>query len=693
MNFGVSWAVLPDWLGPWLLLVFLSLYVAAVVVHGLRSKYRRIYGRLALLHSAKIALLSIPAWVFQLAVLTLVLLPWWWLAGLVAIGIDRLGVGGSPGQTLVFLCGLLALHLVYWPWVFFGPGPNSRFDDRSAAVPTDGRRVAVIGAGMAGLVAAKELQEEGHQVVVYERTEDWGGVWASSKQRGGRAWATTMTSTGSLNTTLSDCPFLVHHPENGQTPLHFSREQFAAMLTAYERRYRVFEGTLETKTEVQTMRRSGSKWILGVGHAGQPTSELRDEQFDAVTVCTGLNHEPWIPDLPGRGTFAGPELHVDRFDFAHPEAYAGRRVLVVGVGESASDLAQDLVDAGVGELLVAPRGSTVTLSRNFGSVPPDYNENRLVYSGPMFYRWGLLLSGLPIMVTNLIKPTRQRSGSFLNWLRLFRPHRTSSAFPSIMGTVNATKSDNLWRVLDAGKATLTKQVEAITPTGVRLRGGTELSVDAIVYCTGYRTLNNFLPTVEGSAGAAPALSARGLYNLTVHPDLPGVAVIGYARGMIGAITLSTELQSRWWALLLSGRRTLPDAKTMRREARKLEHRSRRFSQATRTTLTLAASLARNDIGCEADLASLFRTDRALWWRVLNGPICGAQFRLHGTGAKPELAREQLTLPGAFHADRWVDAVDVGYNILPLVAFSQPIWPVVRRVLPIPSTKGALDCYI
>lgn len=693
MKFGVSWAALPGWLGSWLLIALLSLYVMAALFHGLRSKYRRIYGPLALLYSARIALLSVPAWLYQLAIITVVLVPWWWLAGLVAVGLDRLRSGRSPGQTLVFLGGLLALHLAYWTWALVGPGPNDRFEGLAATDPPTARRVAVIGAGMAGLIAAKELQEEGHQVVVYERTEDWGGVWASSKQRGGRAWATTMTSTGSLNTALSDSPFLIHHPENGQTPLHFSREQFAAMLSAYERHYRVFDGSLKTKTEVKTMRRAGTEWILGVGHPDQPTTELREEKFDAVTICTGLNHEPWIPDLPGRGSFAGPELHVDRFDFDHPEAYAGQRVLLVGVGETAADLAQDLTAAGVGELLVAPRGSTVTLARNFGSVPPDYNENRLVYSGPMFYRWGLLLAGLPIMVTNLVKPSRVRSGSFLNWLRLFRPHRTSSAFPSIMGTVNATKSDNLWRILDAGKATLTKQVEAITPTGVRLRGGTEVSVDAIVYCTGYRTDNNFLPQMETSDDTAPPLSARGLYKLTVHPELPGVAVIGYARGMIGAITLSSELQARWWALVLSGRRTLPDTETMRREARMLDHRSRRFSQATRTTLTLAASLARNDIGCEADLAKLFRTDRALWWRTLNGPICGAQFRLHGIGAKPELAREQLTLPGAFHTDRWVDAIDVGYNILPLVAFSRPLWPVVRKVLPTPSTEGALDCYI
>ena len=246
------------------------------------------------------------------------------------------------------------------------------------------------------------------------------------------------------------------------TPLHFTRQQFLDMLIDYEARYQVFADVLRPETEVVSMVDEGGRWRLG--HRRADGVEGQDV-FDAVTICTGLNHDPWTPDLPGRGTFDGPEMHVDRFDASAPERFAGQRVLIVGLGETAADLAADLSDAGVEHLFVAPRGSTVTLARNFGSVPPDYNENRVVYYGPMFNRWGILLTGLPIMVTNLISPTRVRQPSFINWLRMFRPHRTAGAFPSIMASANATKSDHLWRLLDQGRATMVRSVP-VGPNGV-----------------------------------------------------------------------------------------------------------------------------------------------------------------------------------------------------------------------------------
>ncbi len=688
----------PSWLLPACQYVIIGLFVTATLGHASRPKYREIYGFRALPNAIRNTTLSIPIWAFQLANLALLILPLWWAATALAALIGRVA-GASVSADALFGSGLALIYGGFLAHGFLGPGANQRFShlaESDQQPPTTPKRVAVIGAGMAGLVTAKELQEEGHEVVVFERSDDWGGVWGRAKERGGRAWSATLTSTGSLNTTLSDLPYPVYFPENQDSPMHFTRQQFYEMLVEYERKNDVFSGCLRLHTEVTGMRRVGQHWEIESQSPQGATAA--GELFDAVTVCTGLNHEPRTPAFEGLGTFRGLETHVNYLDLDNLEDFADQRVLVVGAGETASDIVHDLEGVGAHEIFISPRGSTVVLARNFGSVAPDYNENRVAYSGPMYRRWGLLMAGVAISWTNIIRPSRSRSPRFRHWFMLMKPDKSAKDFPSIMGSINATKSDYILLALNRGSAKLVSTVERIEAEGARLQNGKMLQVDAIIYCTGYGTKNTFLPdgaeleSPSDDTGSTP-VRATDLYKLTVHPDLPNVAVIGFARGMVGAITLSSEMQARWWSLVVSGKRELPTPQQMRRHIQQLQRQGRRFSQATRTTMTFAHSLARNDIGCEPDMFKLFGEDKRLWWQVWNGAICGAHFRLHGVQAKPDAARRQLSMPGTLHAPNYVDAVDVGYNILPLAALAIPLSAVLRRVLPIPSTRSALESYI
>lgn len=687
----------PPWLGKILLLSVSAHLSAVVLLQAFRPKFIRLHGWKSIFR----ALAALPAALLQigyvwlaLVVLTLV---WWTISVLLAGLVDRLG-WSSVTPTTVFLIGVISLYSTFLLRGFLGGGVNAKFRHvrlSDEELPDRRKRVAIIGAGMAGLVATKELKEEGHDVVVFERTEGWGGVWAGSKKRGGRAWSTTSTSTGSLNSTFSDCPMPIYNEENGVTPLHFSRQQFLDMLVSYNDRYSVFDDCLRTETEVTSIRQlDGGRWEVMSESDG--TSSV--ESFDALTICTGLNHEPWTPDLPGRGSFRGRELHVDDYDPTQPDAYAGKRVLIVGIGETAADLARELADNGAGHIYAAPRNPTLTLDRNFGSLPPDYVESRLVYSGPMFNRWALLLSSLPAMLTNRWGPSRTPTRRARDWFRLLRPQDTIKAFPSVIASANTTKSDNLWHVLDQGRGTLTKPIAAVSPSGVMLSDGSDLAVDAIVYCTGYRTKNSFLPPIADDPGQGEIvrkepLSARQLYKLTIHPDYENVAVIGFARGLVGAITVSSEMQARWWALLVSGKRTLPSVTDMRADIDYLGRKGGRFGQPARATMTFANSLARNEIGCEPDMFALFRTDLRLWWQTWSGVICNSHYRIHGVHAKPDLARQQLLMPYSLHDPRYRDSVDMFYNIVPLSLLLIPAWSLLDKVLPGFATRSALNSYI
>lgn len=692
----MSWIfALPSWLGPLVLASAATLFVVVVVGNAVRPKYRRLYGRTAPLYALWNALLP-SVWVQAYLWLALVVLwlPAWWAATALS---HSVGVG-TP--TTWFVAAVVGFYGTWLVRGFLGLGVNRAFVARAAlddAPAPVRRRVAVIGAGMAGLVAAKELREEGHDVVVYERAARPGGVWAASKARGGNAWGSTMTSTGALNTMLSDAVTEVFHPEHQRFPHHLDRAQFLGLLERYERRHRVFDGVLRCGVDVEELRAlPGDRWELQVRDTRTGTRSL--EAFDAVAICTGLNDVPSTPTIEGQDRFVGAQLHAQDLRPDDPVRHAGRRVLVVGMGETASDVVKDLVDAGAAHVHVSQRGPTWVIPRDVANVPADHVESRLVHDGPMVHRWAMLLTGVaPFALWPLLRHRRVRTHRFGHVFRILVRNHPRKWELWRLGSINWTKSDNLYDALESGRATVHRDVARLEERAVVFADGSRHAVDTVVYCTGYRPGPSLLPPVPSSDREAvlPAVprSSRDLYKLTIPPDHPNVAILGYARGQIGSITLSTELQARWWALVVSGKRSLPSRDEMRRHAVALRHHGRRFHQPTRTTPCFAYSIARAEIGCEPDLFELFRTDRRLWFAVLMGPICAAHFRLRGPHARPDVARAQLTMPQAVQSDDYVDSVDLLTSTLPLAALVVPLYGAWSRLLPGFLARNATRSYI
>ncbi len=693
----------PNWFLPVVGWSAALLFVAVVVGHGFRPKYRRLFGRRALGHSLWNALLpSVGVQIYLWLALIALLTPLWWLARVAA---DLSGFGSPTfwfvGALLVFYGGWLLRGLA-------GRSVNQAFAHRAAddaILPAHPKRVAVIGAGMAGLVAAKELRDEGHDVVVYERTDGPGGVWATSKSRGGMAWGSTMTSTGALNTTLSDSPTQVFHRRHERFPHHLNRQQFYDLLTAYESRHGVFTDSLRCNVEVEAMTRlPDDRWRLRIRDTIDGLSD--DEEFDAVTICTGLNKEAFTPDIDGQDRFEGPQLHAEEYLPELAGRFSGRRILVVGAGETASDVVKDLVDHGAEHVYVSQRGPTWVIPRDVGNLPPDHCETRLVHDGPMFHRWAMLVAGAgPIAFFPLLRPSRVRPPKLAHVLRILVLNHPRKRSLWRIGSLNWTKSDSIYDAMAAGRATALGRVERLEAQSAAFADGSEHPVDAVIYCTGYRPGPSLLPPVAadrptGADAWAPTVgswpapqSARDLYKLTIPPDHPNVAFIGFARGQIGAITLSAELQARWWALLVSGKRRLPEPAWMRAHARALRHNGRRFHQPTRTTPCFAYSIARQEIGCEPDLFRLFLTDRRLWFAVLLGPVCAAHFRLRGPHATPDTARAQLTMDQAVQSREYVDSVDLYLNTLPLALLLIPLYGAYSRLLPGFNIQNATRSYI
>ena len=186
--------------------------------------------------------------------------------------------------------------------------------------------IAIVGAGVAGLATAKVLKQSGHEVTVFDRTADVGGVWSASRRYPGLS-----TQSTKAQYELSDFPMPKSFPE---WP---SGEQVQQYLQSYAEHNGLLPG-LQLNTEVDSVSRAADgKWTL-VSHpvAG---SQKTTSTFDGVVIANGVFSEPNRPVFPGQKEFvAGGGQLFDGIDLHSSDQVKGKHVVVVGYGKSACDV-------------------------------------------------------------------------------------------------------------------------------------------------------------------------------------------------------------------------------------------------------------------------------------------------------------------------------------------------------------------
>ena len=185
-------------------------------------------------------------------------------------------------------------------------------------------RVAVVGAGVSGLVSARVLRAVGLDVVVLEERADVGGVWSASRRYPGLG---LQSDKGSYS--YSDRPMPADYPK------YPSGEQVQAYLADYARAHDL-DDVVCLRTKVVAASHDDQGWHVEVdGPAGR-----RTEHADWLVLANGVFSRPHVPDLPGRAEFeaaGGVVLHTSGLDDA--ERCRGRDVVVLGCGKSATDIA------------------------------------------------------------------------------------------------------------------------------------------------------------------------------------------------------------------------------------------------------------------------------------------------------------------------------------------------------------------
>ncbi|HVH68428.1 MAG TPA: NAD(P)/FAD-dependent oxidoreductase [Gemmatimonadales bacterium] len=205
--------------------------------------------------------------------------------------------------------------------------------------------VAVVGAGPAGLATSQQLRALGIGHRVLERGDTVGYTWAN-------LYDSLTLHTGKHMSSLPGMPF----PRSA--PLFVPRDEFWNYLRHYARR---FELPVDTGCAVDRIARSDGHWLL-TAQRGSLTARV-------VVVATGIVANPRIPRLPEQERFIGTIEH--SVTYRRPDGYAGRRVLVVGVGNSGAEIASEIARAG-GRVTVAVRSGANVVPLTIAGVPIQY---------------------------------------------------------------------------------------------------------------------------------------------------------------------------------------------------------------------------------------------------------------------------------------------------------------------------------
>ncbi|AQS69081.1 NAD(P)/FAD-dependent oxidoreductase [Streptomyces pactum] len=362
-----------------------------------------------------------------------------------------------------------------------------------AAHPAD-RPVYVIGAGPGGLAVAHALRARGLRAVVLERTEHVGASWRRHYDR------------LRLHTTrrLSALPGLPMPRRFGRW---VARDDVVRYLETYAEHHQL---EIVTGVEVFRVERApdGAGWLL---HA----SGGRELTGAAVVVATGHNHTPRLPDWPGRDTYTGEVRHAAEYRNAAP--YAGRDVLVVGVGNTGAEIAVDLVEGGAARVRLSVRTAPHIVRRSTAGWPAQYS--------------GVLVRRLPArLVDRLARPLARISTPDLSARGLPRPD--TGLLTRVAEGAVPVQDVGLIDAVRGGRVEIVAAVDGFEDGKVVLADGTRVAPDAVVAATGY------LRGLEGLVGHLGVLDARGrpvVRGARSPENAPGLYFTGFTNPVSGML--------------------------------------------------------------------------------------------------------------------------------------------------------------
>jgi cation diffusion facilitator CzcD-associated flavoprotein CzcO len=405
-------------------------------------------------------------------------------------------------------------------------------------------KVCIIGAGSSGIASAKVLHQKGIDFDCFEKGSKIGGNWLYNNDNGmSSAYKSLHINTSKQMMAYSDFPMPDDYPDYPHHSLIY--EYFENYVDHFGFRHKI-----AFNTEVQHVEK------LPNGHYAVTTDQFGTRAYDALMVANGHHWSPRYPEF--KGEFSGDIIHSHYYKTF--DGYEDQRVLIVGIGNSAVDIACELTNVSKRVAISTRSGAYIVPKYLFG-IPTDHISKPPLAYAPLAVQRATLLGAILINVgkqDNYGIPTPNRP--------ILREHPTiSQELPGKVGH---------------GKITIKPNIKELNGYEVIFEDGSLEEFDKIIYATGYKI--NF-PFFEPTF-----LEARNneidLYHKVVHPEHQNLFFIGLVQPL-GAIMPLAEVQSEWVAKLLQGKCVLPDKRKMLRSIQLDRDEMRaRYNRSSRHTI-------------------------------------------------------------------------------------------------------------
>uniref|UniRef100_A0A672JIH9 Flavin-containing monooxygenase n=1 Tax=Salarias fasciatus TaxID=181472 RepID=A0A672JIH9_SALFA len=463
-------------------------------------------------------------------------------------------------------------------------------------------RVAVIGAGPSGLTSMKACLDEGMVPTCFETSDDVGGLWKfKAKPNRASIYRSLTINISKEMMCYSDFPIPADYPNY----MHHSK--ILKYFKMYAEHFKLlqhirFQTAVKSVKQRPDFSRSAQWEVVTENREGLEEKHV----FDAVICCSGHYTYPNLPlkDFPGIETFEGKYLH--SWDYKGPEDMQGKRVVVIGIGNSGGDIAVETSRVAEQVYMSTRRGAWVIRQVSDNGLPVDMKYNtRFVH---------ILFQLLPINFFNWFGENKLNAMYDHSMYALKPKHRWVLQIPVI--------NDDLPLKILSGSVVIKPNVKEIRGSTVVFEDGSKVEkVDVIVFATGYNYDFPYLP----SNAMYKSGHRVALYKHVFPPNIehPTLAVVGFIHGL-GAIMPQAEMQARWVTRVFKGN---PWSTTSIRLS---------FYIVSKLTPLQVDFVSYMDelagaIGVRPSLLWLFFTDYALFKKVLWGPVTAYQYRLMGPG--------------------------------------------------------------
>jgi len=346
-------------------------------------------------------------------------------------------------------------------------------------------KYCIIGAGASGLAVAKNFRQRGIPFDCVEREPDLGGLW-NEDLAAGRVYKTTHMVSSKEFTWFEDYPM----PED--YPLYPGHDLALDYLKSYASHFGVSD-SIEFGTSVKSVERSGDGWQVSI------EGEERPRRYTGIVMASGHHEVPRMPAIPGQ--FYGEVLHSSQY--SGPSQLTGKRVLVIGAGNSGGDIAVDATHHAA-SIFHSMRHGYYFVPRFMLGVPIDDVVDFVeIFRLPRWLRQYLYAAGHWLTVGP-------------NW-RYGLPtpeHRILDTHPTVNSEIPALVAE--------GRLTVKPDVEAFSGSSVRFTDGSEEEVDLVVYATGYSLNFPFLDQKQIIDGKGHSKLALNIF----HPDWDDFFAVG-----------------------------------------------------------------------------------------------------------------------------------------------------------------------